>query len=137
MSRAQHCSMSDQRLLQLLRTTHCCWAELSHEQLAHGRADLRKGRSAAQQHLKERSEKWEISSPVGRKVSAEGGHEVLQAWSRSSLQLRRGPWRSRLSPCSSWALHGADLHVQPWRSPWCSSGCGLEEAAAMETPILS
>jgi len=57
------------------------------------------------------------SSPVGTKVSAEGGKEVLQALSRSSLQPRRDPQRSRLF-CSQQALHRADLHVQPWRCPW-------------------
>lgn len=73
----------------------------------------------------------------GTKVSAGGGQEVLQAWRRSSLQPRRGSQRSRLSPCSSWPLHGADLHVQPWRRPRCSSGCGLEEAAVTENPHRS
>ena len=54
-------------------------------------------------------------------------------WNRRSLQPRRGPWWSTLSPCSPWALCGADLHMQPWRSPWCSSGCVLEEAAVHGT----
>ena len=35
-------------------------------------------------------------------AGAEGGQEVLQAQSRSSMQPRRSPWRSRLSPCSPW-----------------------------------
>ena len=65
-----------------------------------------------------------------RPQDAEGGQEVLQAQSRSSLQSRRGPWRSRLSPCSPWALHRVDLHVHPWRSTQCSSGWGLKQATA-------
>jgi len=44
----------------------------------------------------DRSENSESSSPAGTKVSAEGGQEVLQAQRRSSLQPRRGPWRSRV-----------------------------------------
>jgi len=54
-------------------------------------------------------------------------------WNRRSLQPRRGPWWSTLSPCCPWALCGADLHMQPWRSPWCSSGCRLAEAAVHGT----
>ena len=41
---------------------------------------------------------------------------MLQVQSSSSLQPRRGPWRSRLSPCSP--PYRADLPVQPWESPW-------------------
>lgn len=36
----------------------------------------------------------------------------------------------RAVPCSPWASHRAHLHLQPRRSPLCSSGYGLEEAAA-------
>jgi len=50
-------------------------------------------------------------------VSVAGGQEVLQAQRSSSLQPRRGLWKSRLSPCSPQVSHGADLHMQPRRSP--------------------
>lgn len=47
-----------------------------------------------------------IASP---EISA--GQEELQVQSKSSLQPRRGPWRSRLSPCSPWApTQGRPLH---------------------------
>ena len=45
------------------------------------------------------------------------GQEVLQAWSSRSLWPRKGPQQRRLFPCSSPTLYGADLHVQPRRSP--------------------
>lgn len=51
----------------------------------------------------------ERCSPAGTEVSGEGGQEVLQACSNSSLKPKRGPQRSRLSLCSSQALHIADL----------------------------
>ena len=75
----------------------------------------------------ERLRLCEINIPAATQISADGGQEVLQAWSRSSLQPRRGPWRSRLSP---WAPHRADLHMQLWGSPQCSNGCGLKKATA-------
>lgn len=62
-------------------------------------------------------EKMRIS-PVCTRVSAEGGKEMLQALSRSSLQPRREPQRSRLFSCSQQALYRANFHMQPWRSPW-------------------
>ena len=43
---------------------------------------------------------------------------MLQAHSSSSPAgcAGRGPWWSRLSPCSPWVPHGADLHAAapPW-----------------------
>jgi len=39
-------------------------------------------------------------------------------------------------PCSPWTLCRADLHVQPWKSPWCSSGCGLKEVQPTESSLL-
>lgn len=46
----------------------------------------------------------------------EGGQELLQAQSSSSLQSRRG-WRSRLAPCSLGERHRADLHLRKYLSP--------------------
>ena len=85
--------------------------EQSHEQcrVCSGSVDFRKGKTAALQQLGESSEKCERNSAV----SAEGGQEVLQVQSRSSLQPRRGPWQSRLSSCSPQVPGGADLHIQP------------------------
>jgi len=48
------------------------------------------GKTAAQWQL--RIEKWERNSPRSLK------EEVIQMWSRSSLQPRKDPWWSRLSP---------------------------------------
>ena len=39
-------------------------------------------------------------------------------------------------PCSPWTPCRADLHVQPWKSPWCSSGCGLKEVQPTESSLL-
>lgn len=47
----------------------------------------------------------------------EGGQEVPQAQSSSSLQPRRGSWKSRLAPCSLWAPQRADLHSRKYLSP--------------------
>ena len=69
--------------------------------------------------------KCERSSPAATKVSAGGGQEVLQARSRSSLQHRRGPWRSRASSCSPQAPHRTDLHGHPHGEAQCAS---LDEA---------
>jgi len=55
--------------------------------------DLRKENTAAQQQLGEKSEKCENNSPAATKASAEGGREVLQAQSRSSLHHRQGSLR--------------------------------------------
>lgn len=87
-----------------------------------GRPDLGKERSAVEQQM-EGVRKYETSRPADIKVSAERGQDVLQAWSRRYLQLRRGLWRTKLSPCSSWALHRADLLRQQWRSPWYCRSC--------------
>lgn len=48
-----------------------------------------KEKTAVHQQLWERREKYERSSPVGTRVSAEGGQELLLEWSRSFLQVRR------------------------------------------------
>jgi len=63
-------------------------------------------------------------NPAATMINAEGGQELLQVWSRSFMQHRRGPWWNRLSLCSPCTPCGAQ------RSPRCSSGCGLTEAAA-------
>lgn len=68
-----------------------------------------------------RKSESERSSPAATKVSAREGQEVFQVWSRSSLQPRKGPQRSRAAPGSPWVPHGA---LQPWRSPWCESRVG-------------
>lgn len=62
---------------------------VSHEQhwVYCGREDLRKGKTA-EQHPGERSEKWERNSPADCKVSAVGGQEMLQMWSRCFLKPR-------------------------------------------------
>lgn len=45
---------------------------------------------------------------------------------------------SRLCPCSPWAQHRADLHMQPWRGLQCSSSrCGPKEFQPMESPCWS
>lgn len=43
------------------------------------RTDLRKGKTAVQQQLRERSEKYESNSIADAKFSAEGRQEVFQA----------------------------------------------------------
>lgn len=48
-----------------------------------GRGDLRKRKSAVQEQLGERNKKCKTKSPADTKASAEGGQEVLQAWSSS------------------------------------------------------
>ena len=74
---------------------------------------------------------YEQDSPKDVKASAEGGQVVLQEQSRISLQPRRGPRWSRLSPaadghhteqtstCSHGGAHGAAA-IEAWRrhSPW-------------------
>ena len=55
----------------------------------------------------------ERNSPETTTVSAEGRQEVLQAWSRSSLQPMEKPMVEQVVPCSPWAPPGADFHEQP------------------------
>ena len=85
-----------------------------------GRADLREGKTAVQQHLGERSEKRERNSPADTKVSAEGGQEFHQAWSRSSLQPGEAHGEASCPP----AAHG--YHTEQISA--CSHG-GAHEAA--------
>lgn len=56
--------------------------------------------------------------------------ENMPSVSRAYLQLMV----EQVVPCRLWAPCGADLHVQVWQGPWCSSGCGLEEAQLMDIP---
>lgn len=56
-----------------------------------GKSEFKEGRTAAQQQLKERSEKCERHSPEGTKVSVGGGPEVF---------------RQREAPCISEEAHG-------------------------------
>jgi len=81
--------------------------------------------------------KCERNGPTDTEVSAGGWLGVLQVPSKSSVQLRRGPWGSRLSHYSPWAPGGADLRVQPWRRPQCNSGCVRKELQPMESPHRS
>jgi len=74
-----------------------------------GRAELREETPLCDSSWERGREQWVKSSPAGAGGRAKGGQVVLQARSSSSLQPRRGPWRSSLSL--------ADLHVQPRRSP--------------------
>lgn len=55
------------------KSTQQGWAELRHEQssVCSGRADLMKRKTAVQQQLGEKSEKSEISSPAGTKITVE------------------------------------------------------------------
>lgn len=57
-------------------------------------AYLRKCKKCFSATKGERSEKNMRNGPADTKVNAEGGQELLQAW--SSLQPMRGPWWSRL-----------------------------------------
>ena len=92
-------------------------------------ANLRKGENAVKQQLGEKSERCERSRPTAPRLSV-GQQEVLLEWSRSFLQPKGGLWWRRLSPCSPQSPCRADLHVQPQRSLWHSSGSSLEEDAA-------
>lgn len=56
---------------------------------------------------------------------------MLQAHSSSSLQHRRGPLRSRTSPCSPGTPHTADLHKQPC---WILH-TAVDEALKKEQPM--
>ena len=76
----------------------------------------------------------EVEKCAGTQVST-GEQEELQARSSSSLQPGRGPQRSRLSLCSPWAPHGADLLMQPQRSPWGGGGWGLKEDTDCRHPM--
>ena len=71
------------------------------------------------------------SSPAAPKGS--GGAPGTQQ--QFPCGLWRGPWWSRLSPCSPWVPHGADLHAAACGgSPGGAGGCGLQEAAAHGEP---
>lgn len=58
---------------------------------------------------------------------------LLQVQNRSSLQPKRGPCRNRVSSCSPGVPCRADVHMQLWRSPQCTSGWDVKE----EQPIVS
>ena len=72
------------------------------------------------------------SSPAAPQVSAGGAPGRQQQF---PCGLWRGPWCSRLSPCSPRVPHGADLHAAArGGAPGGAGGCGLEEAAAHGEP---
>lgn len=59
---------------------------------------------------------------------------MLQAHSSSSLQHRRGPLRSRTSPCSPGTPHTADLHKQPCWILHTAVDEALKKAQPMDIP---
>lgn len=69
-------------------------------------------------------------NPSDTSISEEGGQEVLQAWSTSSLKPRWGPCWSRLSLCSLSTGCGLDLHVEPTEKPMEAGRYGPKETAA-------
>lgn len=62
--------------------------------------------------------------------------EVAPGPEQELPQPRRGPWRSRLSFCNLQVPSGADLHMQPWRSPQAAAEVA-EGAAAYGYPHRS
>jgi len=97
------------------------WATSGHDS---GRADLRKGRTAAPHHLGNRNEKCERTAPRMR----EGwrSSRCRAASSCSPGEAHRGAGRS--------LQLRADLHAQTAGSPRCSSGWGPKEAQPTESP---
>jgi len=45
------------------------------------------------------------------------------------LAAQEGPMEEQADPCSPWAPYRADVHMQPWRGLWCSSGWDLKTTA--------
>lgn len=126
------CSMSDHSQLQLLQKGSLIARAEPRVTLGVLWERFQKGKNCCT-----RATGWEEGengrqNSAATKVSAEGGQEMLQEWSRSSLQPGRGPWWSRKALCSPWEPWGADLYVQPWRSPLCISRWGLKGAQPME-----
>lgn len=93
-------------------------SELSCEQhwVCSGSTDLVEEKTAAQQQMRERNEKYESSSPAGTKIS-EGGAQDAEQKLPTAQEI---PQWITLSPCSTRAPHEADFHMQPWRSTRCS-----------------
>lgn len=104
---------------------------MSEAECVNVRAGLRKAKllCSSSWETEVRNER-ERSSPVALKVT-EGGvpgreQKLSEAQDRSVVE--------RAAPCSPCAQCGADLHEQPWRTPQCSSGCGLRGVQPMDTP---
>jgi len=86
--------------------------------------------------VRDRSEKCEKNSLAVTEVSAEEGQELLQAWSRTSLQPREANGRAGCIPaaCAEDKAR-ADIHnIAYGGSHATAGGCALNEAAAHTGP---
>lgn len=92
------------------------WA-VSYAGCTSGRVDWREGNSAVHLQLGEGGERWGRSGHAAPRVSIEGGQEVLQEWSSSSLWPRRGP---RGAGCPPAAYRHRAEHIST-----CSQGGAL------------
>ena len=129
-SECSSCPMIDQSQLQLLQRAPPL-SELSHERcwMCSGRADLRNN-CCTTAAGREKVKKHERNISAATKVSAGGAPDTEQRLPAAQEK----PLVEQDVPLQPMGTTQADLCVQPWRSPWCSSGLRPERATAHGEP---